>query len=205
MHTVGAHLTAISPHARFHISVSLAVRACALPIALLFLCASPAAARVPSPPPTAQPTTTATATPVATSPVRAATTALLAAINKDRAKHHAPPLLLDATQSACSRKHSLHMESLGYISHDQFPSDVCIKGLWSGENVGEAYGTATSGALLLHRMMMSEGPCPHRGCPGRELAAHGHYINLINPQYRRVGIGLVVKGSAIWLTEDFVS
>jgi hypothetical protein len=54
-------------------------------------------------------------------------------------------------------------------------------------------------------MMMNEGPCPHKGCPKGELAAHGHYLNLINPTFTRVGIGLTVQGSSVWLTEDFVA
>src|SRR5947209_9334241 len=162
MHTFGAHLAAI-PHVRLHILVSLFARVLTLSLLLLLLSVSPAGAQPPGPLPTVQPRPTTT--PVASSPVAAATVALLAAINKDRAQHHVPPLILDARQSACSRKHSLHMQSLGYLSHDQFPSDVCIKYVWAGENVGEAYGSVISGALTLHQMMMNEGPCPHKGCP----------------------------------------
>jgi hypothetical protein len=58
--------------------------------------------------------------------------------------------------------------------------------------------------LTLHHMMMSEGPCPHPSCPGNEGEAHGHYINLINRAYRRVGIGIFTENRATWLTGDVV-
>ncbi len=64
---------------------------------------------------------------------------------------------------------------------------------------------AFSAALTLERLMMREGPCPHKGCPGTESEAHSHYLNLINPEYRRVGIGLVQRGHMLSLTEDFLS
>lgn len=129
--------------------------------------------------------------------------ALLVAINKDRAKHHAAPLVLDPKQSACSRRHSLHMASLDALSHDQFPADVCIKHTWTAENVGTEDADQMTAAMGMHQAMMDEGPCPHRGCPNGEFEAHGHYVNLINPRYTHVGIGLAWTGTALWLTEDF--
>ena len=129
---------------------------------------------------------------------------LLAAINKDRARHQLPALGLDRTQSACSKKHSQHMARLGELAHDQFPADVCVRHGWAGENVGVAYGDPTQAVRTLHTMMMDEGPCPHKGCPGDEFEAHGHYLNLVNSHFKRLGIGLYVKDGSLWLTENFV-
>jgi uncharacterized protein YkwD len=112
-------------------------------------------------------------------------------------------LVLDFHQSVCSLKHSRHMASEGFISHDQFPADLCSTYALAGENVGEAPGDPDTAVLVLHRLMMKEGPCPHRTCTTRDLAAHGHYLNLINPSYRRVGIGVYVRAGTTWLTEDF--
>jgi hypothetical protein len=95
------------------------------------------------------------------------------------------------------------MASLNYLSHDQFPADVCIKHLWSAENVGVEAGDPMTAALGIHQAMMAEGSCPHRGCPNGEFEAHGHYVNLLNPRYLHIGIGLVWKDSTLWLTEDF--
>jgi hypothetical protein len=97
------------------------------------------------------------------------------------------------------------MERAGYISHDQFPADICVQSVWTGENVGEAYGSEMTAVLLLHHIMMDEGPCPHAGCPGAEKVQHGHYLNLINPRFTEVGIGVVEQSHTVWLTEDFLS
>ncbi|HZU13314.1 MAG TPA: CAP domain-containing protein [Chloroflexota bacterium] len=132
------------------------------------------------------------------------TTALLAAVNKDRAAHHAAPLTLSAQQSACSARHSSHMAQEGYISHDQFPGDVCVPYHLMAENVGVASGDPAAAVLWLQKDMMAEGPCPHHGCPRGEFEQHGHYLNLINPAYKQIGIGVVESGGETWLTEDFV-
>jgi hypothetical protein len=129
---------------------------------------------------------------------------LLAAINRERAARHVPALTLDAEQSDCSLKHTRHMSKVGAISHDQFPGDICAPHVIEGENVGMARGSPSTALLSLDRAMMAEGACPHRSCPGTEFEAHGHYVNLINPGYTRVGFGVYFAGDVTWLTEDFI-
>jgi uncharacterized protein YkwD len=174
----------------------------ALLASLFSIPVSAASAAMPIPPPPPLPTAVP-APPAPPSQLHGVAATLLAAINKDRAKHKAAPLILDSKQSACSMKHSLHMAAAGYLAHDQFPADICIPHELAAENIGEARGDPTQAALMLHRIMMSEGPCPHKGCSGTELGAHGHYLNLINPRYTRVGLGLVEKNGTLWLTENF--
>lgn len=135
----------------------------------------------------------------------AATKALVKAINADRAMRHVPALSLDKRQSACSLRHSAHMAAAGVISHDQFPADICVKYLSAGENVGQGVGDPTSAVLQLHRQMMAEGPCPHNPCTNAEFAVHGHYLNLVSRSFRHIGIGIVVTGNTVWLTENFTS
>ena len=144
----------------------------------------------------------ATPTPVAT-PVASPQQTLLAAINADRAAHHVPPLTLDLQESKCSKKHSRHMAGIGMLAHDEFPTDICVAHTFAAENIGMASGSPATTVLLLHREMMAEGPCPHRTCPGKEYPGHGHYVNLVNPAYTRVGIGIYASGGTTWLTEDF--
>ena len=124
-------------------------------------------------------------------------------MNKSRSAHHVAPLTLDSRESKCSLKHSQHMARLHAISHDQFPADVCVPFFTAGENVGVAPGDATAAALLIEHMMYAEGPCPHKGCPRNEYHLHGHYLNIINPAFKHVGIGIYVKARIVWLTEDF--
>jgi uncharacterized protein YkwD len=136
-------------------------------------------------------------------PVPAMAEQLLGVINASRYAHKVPLLTLSAQQSVCSTSHSTHMAHMGAISHDQFPADVCLPHTAAGENVGVASGDPAAAVLWIHHSMMNEGPCPHTGCPGAELEQHGHYLNLLNPAYRHVGIGIVVQNEITWLTEDF--
>lgn len=101
-------------------------------------------------------------------------------------------------------KHSLHMARIRAISHDQFPADICVRFTTAGENVGLAFGSVLAASLQLEQLMYAEGPCPHKSCPGGEYEQHGHFLNIINPRYKRVGIGIYAKAGTVWLTEDFV-
>lgn len=129
---------------------------------------------------------------------------LLQTINADRARLHLRPLILDTRQSTCSRRHSQHMAVIGGIAHDQFPADICVAHTYAGENVGtEQTSDALSAVMDINQQMMGEGPCPDKKCPGNEFEAHGHYMNLMDPTFTHIGIGIVVQNSSVWLTENF--
>ena len=153
----------------------------------------------------AAPTPTTTGPQQPSADVRHAVKTLLAAINADRAAHTLAPLKLNAQESRCSRKHSKHMAIQGKISHDQFPTDVCVPYRYAAENVGFVAEPVTNAVMSLHHLMMGEGPCPTTGCIGAQREQHGHYLNLVNPAYKHVGIGIVVKEGITWLTEDFTT
>jgi uncharacterized protein YkwD len=131
---------------------------------------------------------------------------LLQTINADRATHHVGPLVLNKKLSKCGLTHSVHMSQLGTLTHDQFTQDLCIAHTFGGENVGEASGDLNSALTAIHHIMLAEGPCPHPSCPGSEFEAHGHYVNLVNGSFHKVGIGIFVSGDGTtWLTEDFTN
>jgi uncharacterized protein YkwD len=130
---------------------------------------------------------------------------VLTTINGDRAAHHLAPLALDLHQSACSLSHSVHMAAEGAISHDEFPSDICIEHQTAGENVGVSGGDAQTAIRGIDHSMMSEGPCPHATCSAQEFERHGHYLNLMSRTFTRVGIGVYLSGGLTWITEDFTS
>jgi uncharacterized protein YkwD len=155
---------------------------------------------LPSSTPTATPTpspTPTTTTPPASGPDQYQQE-LLTLINNSRAKLGLPPYTFSLVQShgtsTCvgSYGHSVHMEQEGYLSHDQFPADICIPFFAAGENVGYATGPEAQAIQYLHNLMMSEGP------------GGGHYDNIMNPYYTTVGLGLYYVNGALWLTEDFV-
>lgn len=129
---------------------------------------------------------------------------LLKLINKGRAKLHVAPLKLSVRLSACSLRHSKAMAAVGEIYHD--PADICVAHQISGENVGMSTGkTRVEGVKAINKAMFGEGPCPS-ACPtgSPEWAQHGHYYNLVNPKFHKVGLGIATQGRAVYVTEDFV-
>lgn len=123
---------------------------------------------------------------------------LLDLINGSRAGSGLSPLTFSPAQSSgnanCvgSYGHSVHMQQVGRISHDQFPQDICIPWSAAGENVGSSSGSESQAIQILHRQMMNEGP------------AGGHYQNIMSTKFTTIGIGLYYINGVLWLTEDFV-
>jgi uncharacterized protein YkwD len=176
------------------------------------------ATRTPTPRPTATPTKVATKTPTPAPTATISATcpgsqsgciqAMLSMLNKDRSQYGVAPLTLNMTEtngtSTCvgSYGHSVHMEEVGAISHDQFPADICIAYTTAGENVGEAqYGNELTDLKTLDSQMMAENTPPKTpGCTG------SHACNIINPAFHQVGIGIYHDSSGrTWLTEDFTN
>jgi uncharacterized protein YkwD len=123
---------------------------------------------------------------------------LLDLINASRAGSGLTPLTFSPEQSSgdasCvgSYGHSVHMQQVGTISHDQFPQDICIPWSAAGENVGYSSGSVNQAIQILHRQMINEGP------------AGGHYQNIMSRSFTTLGIGLYYNNGTLWLTEDFV-
>ncbi|MDQ2741950.1 MAG: CAP domain-containing protein [Chloroflexota bacterium] len=138
----------------------------------------------------------------AASALHASVLSLLTTINGDRARLRLAPLALNSRQSRCSKQHSKHMAALNAISHDQFPSDICVNHQMSGENVGTASGAPGDALLMLNQMMLAEGPCPG-SCSSGAWMQHGHYLNLMSATFHHVGLGVYVQDGQTWLTEDF--
>ena len=81
-----------------------------------------------------------------------------------------------------------HNQSLG---KDLTRAGICWRSI--GENAGYVTGRDGRGSVRwIHRVYMSEGP------------GGGHYENVVNPGWDRVGVGIVKDGGAYWETEDFV-
>ena len=123
---------------------------------------------------------------------------LLGLINASRASGGLRSLTFSVEQSSGTANcvgsfgHSVHMQQVGQISHDQFPQGICIPWSAAGENVGESGGSESQAIQSLHQQMMNEGP------------AGGHYQNIMSSQFTTIGIGLYYVNGVLWLTEDFV-
>lgn len=114
-----------------------------------------------------------------------------------------PPLLYDAKISAFA------LEGSKRLAHDHVPHAHFRAsgerhpafGTRSAENQGDPNGVPAldpdpkvSGKkqiALMMKMMFDEGP------------GGGHHDNMMNPKYRRVGIGLHEAGGKLYLTNDF--
>jgi len=107
---------------------------------------------------------------------------MVAAINHTRVAHGLAPLRPVASLMRYARSHTRAMAARGYLYHTSNFSVICC---WSvvAENIG--YGQTVAG---LHRAFMASPP---------------HRANLLNGRLRQVGIGIVVRGDAIWVTEVF--
>jgi uncharacterized protein YkwD len=124
-------------------------------------------------------------------------------INAYRAKGGLSPLLYDAKISAFARAGSErlaqdHVPHANFAAHAQGAPGFGSKG---AENQGDPAGVPAMDADALRSgkkqidvmldLMMGEGP------------GGGHYDNMMNPSFRRVGIGLVYAGGRLYMTNDF--
>lgn len=119
-------------------------------------------------------------------------------INAYRARAGVPPVALDAALCAFARQGSLELLQ-NHEPHGHFrKSDVWKSGFQGGaaENQGDpngwSAGPVTKSVDEILKMMIDEGP------------GGGHHDNMLNPTYKRVGIGLVKDNAGqLYLTNDF--
>ena len=134
-------------------------------------------------------------------------------LNRDRARVDVPPLSLMPLQSrgtgGCvgSYGHSEAMAASGFVWHSNpsylrasFPQNICVAARIDGQNAGMFRGKSVAADLkALDAMMMHEAHS-RSTC----MASVNHACNILDPAFRRVGIGIYVADGATWLTEDFL-
>lgn len=112
-------------------------------------------------------------------------------VNEERRRRNLPRFALDVHLVAAARKHSQGMATAGTLSH-QFPDEPELKSRLAqsgarfdaiAENVAQSESVENAHTELMH--------------------SSGHRANLLNPAYDAIGIGIVEKGQAIYVTEDF--
>ena len=129
-------------------------------------------------------------------------------LNAFRSQLGAPPLVLDAQLNAFALAGSQQL-SVDHTPHKHF-SDACNAGTMfttdgfqgsAGENQGDPNGwpAATNVAAQIDQIltaMWNEGP--------GSGASHGHYNNMVNPAFHRVGVGLLLDPNGkLYFTNDF--
>jgi len=124
-------------------------------------------------------------------------------VNAYRAQGGLPALLYDAQISAFATVGSQRL-ARDHVPHAHFAENARGAsgfGSRSAENQGDPGGVppldrdpSTNGRKqvdIMLKLMMDEGP------------GGGHYDNMMNPRFRRIGIGIVYVGNRMYLTNDF--
>ncbi|MBV9043392.1 MAG: CAP domain-containing protein [Acidimicrobiia bacterium] len=155
-----------------------------------------------APPTTAPPVTTppTTAPPAAPAPPAVAPPAPAASVDPDaaatqffdltngeRASAGVPALEWRADVATMAVAHSVEMAQAGNIWHDSFVSEGNLKALNAssiGQNVGMGGDVAS-----IHQAFMN---------------SPGHRENILDPGFNQVGIGVIVAGNTVFVTEDFL-
>jgi uncharacterized protein YkwD len=124
----------------------------------------------------------------------------LDALNTYRAANNAPALVLSDALNAFAATGSQQLAA-GGPAHGHFMDAITKQTLFSsgfcngaGENQAPGWPmngdeNGTIDAIL--KQMMDEGP------------GGGHHDNIVNPQFRLLGVGVLVQGGGLYLTNDF--
>ncbi|MBX3189589.1 MAG: CAP domain-containing protein [Labilithrix sp.] len=132
-------------------------------------------------------------------------------INAYRATKNLAPLVLDAQLSDFALDGSKQL-SVDHIAHAHFKAASDNGTIWqrgfkgsAGENQGDVNGwpqlaqDPTQNQMLqiaaIQKAMFDEGP--------GQGPAHGHYMTMMEPKYKRVGVGLLMVGPRLYLTNDY--
>lgn len=125
-------------------------------------------------------------------------------VNAYRAQKGLPPLLYDAQISAFAKLGSEQL-SKDHVAHAHFmagtkgapgfgPRTAENQGDPSGVPVLDPSNAAANGKKqvdVMLQLMFDEGP------------GGGHYDNMMNPKYHRIGVGFVDVGGKMYMTNDF--
>ena len=164
--------------------------------------AAPEATPVAEPAPQPRPDPTAAPRPVPAPPAITTSSSTLDAelrmlylMNASRMVAGLVPLALDTGVSDVARKHSAVEAQYRYVYHDGPDGTArsryvpaCGSG-WYGENTGKVW---SGGVDVLHREFMAE--------PWEPI---NHRTNIMDPNFRRVGIGAVQGPDAVYITMAF--
>ncbi len=111
--------------------------------------------------------------------------AFVAALNQVRAGVGLPPLQVDPELTALARQWARTMADAGHIYHaSSLSAGVTNPWLKLGENVG----VGADVQVLVDAF----------------VASPGHYANIVDPAYTRIGVGVVYAGSALYTTHRFM-
>jgi uncharacterized protein YkwD len=120
---------------------------------------------------------------------------MLALMNASRLQQGLVPLAFDARASDAARRHSGVEAEHRYVYHDGADGTAASRNVpacgtgWYGENTGKVW---SGGVDVLHREFMAE-----------PWAPINHRTNIMDPNFRRAGVGAVQGPDAVYVTVVF--
>jgi uncharacterized protein YkwD len=118
-------------------------------------------------------------------------------INQDRAQQGLPALNLDSRVSDVARAHSADMRDRNFFSHKSPDGKTLAIRL---KNVGITFRLA--GENLARIQGVTD---PAAKANTDFLSDDTHKTNLLNSQFKLVGIGVARSGNEYWITQDFIA
>ncbi|MDH3623185.1 MAG: hypothetical protein OES69_11395 [Myxococcales bacterium] len=105
-----------------------------------------------------------------------------------------PPLQRWTEAEGCANQHAEYDSTRN--AHAGFVDQICSPGGWA-QNECPGWGSVTQVVSGCLQAMWNEGPGPWG-------PAHGHYLNMTNPDYSMVACGFYETGSGdIWAVQNF--
>jgi len=157
---------------------------------------TPALTTAPTPAPIARPTPRPTAPPtVVNVTTHELELRMLALMNLSRARQGLASLALDSAASVVAREHSAVEARYGYVYHDGPDGTAKSRNVpacgtgWYGENTGKVWNANVD---VLHAEFMAE--------PWEPI---NHRTNIMDPLFRRAGVGALQGADAIYITVVF--
>jgi uncharacterized protein YkwD len=120
---------------------------------------------------------------------------MLALMNASRLQQGLVPLAPDTRASDAARRHSAVEAEHRYVYHDGADGTAASRNVpacgtgWYGENTGKVW---SGGVDVLHREFMAE-----------PWAPINHRTNIMDPHFRRAGVGAVQGPDAVYVTVVF--
>lgn len=109
----------------------------------------------------------------------------VAELNRVRADHGLPALIVNSELSNLARGHAQVMADAGEIFHAS-PISAGYSGPWS--KFGENVGVGANVSVLVDAFVDSP----------------GHYANIIDPAFTEIGVGVIYNGPALYTTHRFL-
>ena len=117
---------------------------------------------------------------------------MLQLVNRDRAANGLGPLMMSPALAAVARAHSMDMVQSGFFSHTSPNTGDVEARLARGGVAWRAYAENIS-----YNSSVAESQASLMRSPG-------HRTNLLNPSYDTIGIGIVMNGRNVFVTQNFI-